>query len=58
MKKILRFCGKAAKYSIKFFLLLLADVLEDSSKAKKHEPTLHEITYGEKMLFSDKYDKP
>lgn len=58
MKKVLKFCGKVAKYSVKFSLLLLAGILADSAKAKEHEPTLHELTYGEKMPFSDQYYIP
>ena len=58
MKKVLRFCGKAAKYSVKFSLLLLAGVLADSAKAKEHEPTFQELTYGEKIPGSDKYYIP
>jgi hypothetical protein len=50
-KKVLKFSEKILTGAALGFL---EGVLQ-TSKDKKHKPTFTELTYGEKMLLSDKY---
>lgn len=57
-KKFLRTPRKILKVFLKFTLLLISSVLSASSKNKKYEPTMHDLTCGEKYLLSDEYFTP
>jgi hypothetical protein len=56
--KALKFGGKVLKHTAVFSLGVLEQVLEDSAKEKEYEPTLHEISDGEKMPITGKYYIP
>ena len=56
--KFLKIAGKGLIATLRFSLLVIVRILDDSTKKKVHQPTAEELMCGERILHSDKYDMP
>lgn len=57
LKKLLVLLFKGLRFLLKFALMVFADYHEKTLK-EKHEPTLEEVTLGEKLPMTDEYYFP